>query len=267
MRSAKWLVRGIGIGALAVLSACAQPEGTSQQQERATMQMTQELEDAYKTWGRGYNKLTDSAAGTCVDPGPVAPAGDWPGQTMYYALELIESSEKLHQKLEVSASADVKFGLGQSVDGKVTFAKNVDMSSTAVYVLASVQVENAPRSIPNAQLTQVAWDTLAVNPSRFREMCGDAFLAGMRNGAEYRAVIKIQTNSQEEKTHLVSQLNVKLPVVNGSASFEHALTTVLAGRQISTWGYQRGGQGSSQLPVCMTPECIIASRRKSPISP
>jgi hypothetical protein len=51
------------------------------------------------------------------------------------------------------------------------------MSEESVYVLASVRVVNSPWIVEPLRLTSDAWDMLAASSARFRERCGDGYVA------------------------------------------------------------------------------------------
>ncbi|HPG36611.1 MAG TPA: hypothetical protein PLG63_09790, partial [bacterium] len=128
----------------------------------------------------------------------------------------------LYDMFSLDASIDLNIGeFAGSLQG--SYAKEMENDQSSVYVLIKVDAKLADFKIVNPTLTTEAVDyflcnsthlkgcvdndyTQGYNPENFRKKCGDYFLNVITVGGSYYAMLKIKTNSLQEKKEISGKL-------------------------------------------------------------
>ena len=115
----------------------------------------------------------------------------------------VRDSYALSKALNVSASVAVK-GVGYSVSGKASFAKNTNVSSTSVTYLVNAEVLNGAEYVrPDAsgavRLTDEAASLARRDIERFQSICGEGFVSATISGARAYLLAETQTSSRSER--------------------------------------------------------------------
>ncbi len=214
--------------------------------------------------GRGYDNLTDTVSDYCVDFDGPSPIAGTDGQRVIFSLDLIDNSKTLALKMDVKASANIKYEL-YGGDGKAQFIADTNLSETSVFLLATVQVRNPPKVLTNIRLKDSARETLKANPARFRERCGDGYISSIVEGGDFFGLIEIQTSTLTEKYQLISSLNAKqvLGMWSASGAFELAVNSTVQNKRIRIRTLQNGGRGET-ANGCDTVQCLIDRAKQMP---
>ncbi|MDX9805894.1 MAG: hypothetical protein RBT87_08715 [bacterium] len=139
-----------------------------------------------------------------------------------YFFQVVESKQDLYDMFSLDASIDLNIGeFAGSLQG--SYAKEMENDQSSVYVLIKVDAKLADFKIVNPTLTTEAVDyflcnsthlkgcvdndyTQGYNPENFRKKCGDYFLNVITVGGSYYAMLKIKTNSLQEKKEISGKL-------------------------------------------------------------
>jgi hypothetical protein len=228
--------------------------------------------------GVGYESLYEDVRGLCVDFDGTEPGGT--AQTVTYELDLVESHRDLGNSMNVSQAAQVKASIPDTpatVSAKTKFmlGHSFTLNRYSVFLMAKVEVRNETTQLKNARLKSERLAELANAASdrdaidRFRLQCGDAYLASYTTGGEFFGVIEIETDSEEQKSELQSEIeaNIGLPAAfdaSVQSSFEAKLSRATRNRNVKIWTYQRGGSGAEQVGLVDTAEQMIQRVRAFP---
>ena len=227
-------------GALVLGVTLASGEGCARDVAEDAREASASLDYKAVLPGVGYDQMDDSVADFCVDFDGSTSVPGASGQSVTFSLERIESSSALSRKLNVSAAASAKFAI-MGGDAKTQFVEEHEMNETSLYLLASVQVVNAPSILVHPRLKADASDTLRTSAEAFRRRCGDGFVNAVITGGEFYGVIEIQTASEEDKQAVSASLDVSGPTWSASAEFSKAVTSAVANKSVRIWTSQRGG--------------------------
>jgi hypothetical protein len=200
--------------------------------------------------GVGFDRVRNESADFCVD-GSYAKSPVAGGQQVIYDLELIESSQEMEQKMNISAQADMHFGL-YGGDLSVAFAQDTVQNSNSTYLFVKVEVHNADITLnSDRHLKADAADTLAKSGVNFRRRCGDGFVSGVKTGGVFMAILDIQNSNYSEKQNLDASLKVSgaLGSWSASAQFSNAINKASAEHNIHVRSLQFGGTGVDAQPV------------------
>jgi hypothetical protein len=123
------------------------------------------------------------------------------GQQVIATLDLITSQEKLLEKLNFSASASIKIGLG-SGDVRMKFAQESAYNEYSVYLLATVIVSNPPKTLVNRRLKPEALALAKRDIHKFRNTYGDYFIDEVFSGGEFRGLYIFTAHDKTTKEHI-----------------------------------------------------------------
>jgi hypothetical protein len=142
--------------------------------------------------------------------------------------QLVATSADVYNTLDISASLSASAGLA-SVNTKTSFAKSVQIDTTALTVLVDETQIGTQFKIVNPTLTAQA---AALTPEQFYTLYGDRYAAEIVTGAEMFCVVSIETYSQQDKTNLTMSLGFSYGSTSASASFASSVTKTVGSRQV-----------------------------------
>jgi hypothetical protein len=153
--------------------------------------------------GAGYDTLTGEGRGRCVSvPAKEIVAGEKVG----YFLSAVDSESALTSAMSISVSA--KYA---GVEASGRFAETKAFNRFAAYLLVSIVVEEKSESIVDGVVQPMLLPDdlklLTENFGRFRERCGDKFLATQSVGGSYFALIEVQTSSEVDRRDVYAGLS------------------------------------------------------------
>ncbi len=199
--------------------------------------------------GVGVDDVSGALKGDAVvrtAPEEVTGAG---GQNVVFAMEQIESTEELTDALSASAEVNGRYGLFRA-SAKFDFARSTATNSYSLFLLVSVSVTNSFRQMRDVQLTAAAADLWrSGNADQFRDRFGDGYVHGLLTGGLYHGVLQIDTESEEEKEEISSELEAGYGGLTGSfnakAQFGKLVAKVSSKKSIKVRHLQIGGADSS----------------------
>ncbi|BBO09235.1 hypothetical protein [Bradyrhizobium sp. TM102] len=202
--------------------------------------------------GQGWDRyLNRKQAGTCVT-GSIYKLS---GHSVDMQLKRVEDKEHVFDWLKVSASAKFSGGL-TSVEGSSSFSREVTLDTSNLNLLAIVNVDKGgqflgPVASSNAslvsygelKLTDEAQKLLktAGGLTAFQQLCGDAFVIGVREGGALNALLKLKTFSREEKRELDVEIKAKGLWGSASASMNQKFQSKVDNNQFEFQYNQLGG--------------------------
>lgn len=201
--------------------------------------------------GLGYNSgshdLHPSPALEPVDIFRDVPGAD--GQEVLFKVELVSSTESIMEKLNVSASASLKYGMTGSGSATASFASQFQQNSYTIYIIVHVIVTNKQKLL---DLSQISFKPSAVKlyreaPNEFLKQYGDSFIYGLITGGEFMGVLEIETTTASELKEIKAKLSGEgsSGMWSGSASgsFEKAMEKVISSYHMKATVFRQGGVG------------------------
>ena len=259
------------IASLVVLAACSDSGGGS---DPAKLGSLADVPDAIQrveapetgvSLGWGWDKANHEPIPTiCVE----FVEAEEPAQTRYMNMKEVSDSYEMMQSMGMSASASVKT-IGIKAEGKASFAKSVEMSSSSSTFVLTAEVQNGVRyaapmprdgagGIDESRLTQrgglggeirLTRAALALaddkDKTEFKRMCGTSFVSAIYGGARLTAVLTREASNMTEKESMSASMSA-----SGWGAEVKGEVTQAGRRTSSTEGYdltifQTGGSGDS----------------------
>jgi hypothetical protein len=194
--------------------------------------------------GFGYDLITGNALSSPAVEGTISSIQDAKGQTVSSHNVRIDDLDTLHKTIGVNVDAGGSY-FGASLDVKVNYAKECNVSTQSTHVLVGVSVQDAFENFDNPVLTPDASELLATkNNERFRERFGDVFIDGILRGGEYFATYEIA--SIDESTRETVAVAVQASFNSGFAAaklnsdIEEATSTAHGHAEVRTHVFQKG---------------------------
>lgn len=204
-----------------------------------------EFPDTLGTWhfGRGYNSLSGGKAGYCVvntEPKSIIPNNN--AQKVYFEISKISSTSELVKKFSLEASANIRFGIGD-IGGKASFVNETKINNYSVYLLIKIEVRNGEKSFENdIDFKPTAFQLLEKSPEDFFKRCGDEYVEGISTGAEFYALLEIETDSMDKQKFVNASLKGTYGLIfGGSTQFSSSLLNIMTTHSTKLRIYQVGG--------------------------
>lgn len=206
-----------------------------------------EFEDIM-AFGVGFDSISGDVKGDCVlRTEPELPTVGQ-GQEVSFFLELITDSAQLAKRLEVSASASLKLGVGGG-SAKAKFVSEQKINSYSCFLLVRVVVNNPTKRIRDVRLADTARELLATGKeSEFRRRCGDEFLVGITTGGEFIGMIEIESQDETDKKNISAKARASGLTWKASAEFDRAVENITAQRNTKVTLFRKGGTQAS-IPI------------------
>lgn len=198
------------------------------------------------TYGRGIDSLTGRNRGMALQAADAQSVPGAGGQKVRYYLNKTESVRELEKSLGLHAEVNAQFGLF-GASAKFDFAESSAFNSYSVFLVARVEVENAFQQIIDPNLDAAATKLLEQgNVDRFREQFGDAFVAGLKTGGEFCAVLELRTESTTDQRELSAKLSGSYALAaSGEVAFTERMREATSNRFLKVSMYQAGGNETS----------------------
>lgn len=191
-----------------------------------------------------------------------------PAQTRYMNMKEVSDSYEMMQSMGMSASASVKT-IGVKAEGKASFAKSVEMSSSSSTFVLTAEVQNGVRyaapipydgagSIKESRLTQrggldgeirLTRAALALaddkDKTAFKRMCGTSFVSAIYGGARLTAVLTKEASDMTEKESMSASMSASGwgAKIKGKVEANGTRTSSTDGYELTI--FQTGGSGDS----------------------
>src|SRR5262249_48903113 len=93
------------------------------------------------------------------------------------------------------------------------------------YLLVTVHVENEPQVLKHLAFTQEAEKLYRTDPIQFRRTYGNQFVAGLRTGGEFTAILRAESSTDSEQQEVRATLSVVAGAYGqGDAAFKAAMS-------------------------------------------
>ncbi len=205
-----------------------------------------EFEDIM-AFGAGFDAVSGDVKGDCVLRTEPESTTVGQGQDVSFFLELITDSVQLAKRLEVSASASLKVGLGGG-SAKAKFVADQKINSYSAFLLVHVVVKNPTKRIRDVRLADSARELLATGKREgFRRRCGDEFLVGITTGGEFLGMIEIESRDETDKKDISAKVRASGLTWKASAEFHSAVERITAQRNTKVTVFRKGTQES--IPI------------------
>ena len=198
--------------------------------------------------GQGWHRESvRKAVATCVD---FTPREDT-GQEQSMELSVVTDSSALMDTLDISAEAQFK-AIGYSVSGKAAFAKDTEVRSSSLNVLAYAKVmngvayvapEEAGSQAGRIDLTPHYRDLARRDRVAFEEECGDGFVTALYSGAELTAMLSFSETSTSERTAIETAMSGSGWGFSASGAANSTMEKAAKAGRLRVTFYQTGGIG------------------------
>lgn len=209
--------------------------------------------------GVGINKLTGEAGGSIFSDFQYHDSFAGRGQSVFFNLQKVESTEHLNEMLGISVETSGRLGLF-SAAGKFKFSKESNYNSNSLFILLSVVVQNAAKHIGthytlNEQVMQVLKDGKS---DRFKRGFGDSFIEGVVTGGEFYVLYEFYTMDKNSKSLIDTQMSGSYGAVladfEADVEVKSEIQKAYSEKNLKITSYCTGGKG---IEVQHTPEGIM----------
>jgi hypothetical protein len=154
---------------------------------------------------QGYDSIIGAGLGTAIQ-GTAESVGARSDVT-YTGCESIET---LSRALQIDQSLSVSFGPFGSIDEKMSFVYNLDVTTTSVSIVVYAKHVTGKQALTDYGLKpNIPPPSSDEELKRFFHGYGDSFLSSVTSGGEYYAVYTFYTQTKTEQASLVAELKGK----------------------------------------------------------
>ncbi len=194
--------------------------------------------------GFGYDLITGNALTSRAVEGTISAIQDARGQTVTSHNVRIDDIDTLHQTIGVNVDAGGSY-FGASVDVKVDYAKECNVSTHSTHILVGVSVQDAFENFDNPVLSQDANELLKTGDSaRFRQRFGDVFIDGILRGGEYFATYEIASIDESARENIAvavqGSFNSGLAAAHLDVSITNETATAHGHTEVRVHVFQKG---------------------------
>jgi hypothetical protein len=202
--------------------------------------------------GRGFDILSGSPRGDCVDRTVHTETQPTGQDDIVFQSQEVTSMRELNDALGVSASAQLKAGFG-SASASASFSRSLQIQDYSLFYTGTASLKGVSTQLRDVHLKQEFLDLLKSDSpdrfKRFRTLCGDGYIGEFVTGGEFKAVVRIDTTSMTEREAISASVSASFASAGGAASFQQSLSKVASGKNVRVWTYRRGGNGA---PIATT---------------
>jgi hypothetical protein len=276
MRSDRLLACALGVTCVTLMSACADDRTSPGTGANGTVSFgifpapdqTRVLEYPVEgvDLGQGWHREgVRKAVATCID----FAAREDTGQEQSMELSVITDSSALMETLDISAEAQFK-SIGYSVSGKAKFAKDTEVRSSSLNVLAYAKVMNGVAYVAptgggsrpgRIDLAPHYRDLARRDRLAFEQECGDGFVAALYSGAELTAVLSFSETSTTERTAIETAMRGSGWGFSAAGAANRRMENAAKAGKLRVTFYQTGGSGS---PIPTTQAGFVSAIERLP---
>jgi hypothetical protein len=218
--------------------------------------MNIEFRDGYDL-GVGIDTVTGNPLGDPVLRTEPEELMNAEGQTTTFFMQQVESTDELNDMLSTSAEVSARYGFF-SGSASFNFATSSNIQRYSMFLLVTAVVTNSFRQMRDVRLAKHAVDMWARGDTEaWLAANGDAYCRGVSTGGVLNIVLRIDTESEEEKQELLTEVNAGMNVgvagFDASAQFEQMMGRLSAKKTIHLNHIQMGGDQKIEY----TPEKIL----------
>ena len=207
------------------------------------------------TLGRGYNTLNGETVGSVFLNPQWEESLAANGQEVDFFMKRIDSSESMHESLEISVGVDGNYGPFFSMEGNFQNSAASSYNSHSIFYLVRIKVRNASRHMTTASM-EVRPEVIQLlkdgETPRFSEFAGDSFVSGLITGGEFYALYEIvttdKTHNAQTKGSLEMSIGTFVAGVDIKVSFATALQEISKTCTVNLTIHQLGGKGNTAKP-------------------
>ena len=176
--------------------------------------------------GSGYAPTTNRILSSCVPAANTAFSNPKGSNSSQIKISLIESYQSLADQTSSNASIGAKWGFG-GASASISYFKSSKIDSHNVYFHISNRVVKSTEYLASPQLGDGLLSTYRQNPQRFHQVCGTEFIYSASRGGTLDIILRVSTNSREDKRRVTSSLGVNYYGASGSAEFKRKVAEVI----------------------------------------
>ncbi|MFT0172203.1 jacalin-like lectin [Paraburkholderia mimosarum] len=151
---------------------------------------------------QGYDSVTGAGRSTAI-----IGESEETGSTSTLTCTVCTSVQQLTRALEIDQSLAVAYGPFGSVDQKLDFVRNLDITTTSISIVVYCRHIARVETLKNAQLDpNIDPPTDTKGAAKFFNAFGDSFLSSRTLGGEYCAVYTFYANDSEQQTNIKASL-------------------------------------------------------------
>jgi hypothetical protein len=152
---------------------------------------------------QGYDRVSGAGRSTAI-LGDAEEVGD----TSSFQCTVCTSIEELSQALEIDQSLSISYGPIGSLNQKLTFIKNLHVTTTSISIVVYVRHVARKQSLGKFQLDpSVTQPKDPADVAAFFHSYGDSFLSSRTLGGEYYAVYTFYANDVQEQNSVKASLD------------------------------------------------------------
>ena len=184
--------------------------------------------------GGGFDSRSFRSRGDCVTREDSESPG---GYRQRADITVVKSASEFKEFMGVSAEAAIKAAFFE-FGGKAGFAESIKLDSYAVYGVVRITVLASPQVLRDVTLTATATDLLSEKyEDGFRQACGDEFVKSVTKGGELYGVIRVETETEEQRKEATTSLGGSYKLFSASVDTTKEVATALQNyrKTISVW--------------------------------
>jgi hypothetical protein len=217
--------------------------------------------------GVGMDSLLHDVRGECVQFDGWTTAGN--SQEASFDFRMIEGHQALFSHLGISTKIQVRAAASTSetplpLRAQFALGDGIGISKYSAFILVSAKIRNETSFLKKPRLTADAAALLkqagTAGFDAFRRRCGDGFLVGLTTGAEFYAVIEVETNTDEELQRLRTSIHSQRDEDSSQQSqvqLNKNLRQLGLRQNIRIRTYQRGGAGESEIGMVQSIDQLL----------
>jgi hypothetical protein len=154
--------------------------------------------------GKGYNTITSTKRGDCVNLPFMAPASE--GYETHADITVIQSSEDLKRATSIEVSGSGGFGM-VTAEASASFSSSMHFSTNSDYLLIRVTAKGPSVGGGEAQLGS---EGVKYKGDRqlFFTGCGNRYISEVQVGGEFMALLEFTTSSETDRKDVQASLKV-----------------------------------------------------------
>lgn len=211
--------------------------------------------------GMGVDLVTGEFKQPCVEWGGTRFLTTGQGTKLRY--QLVEDSRSMKKALGVKARVAYK-SPGTHVSGKAAFASEVNANSYSLYILAMVDVKAPTETLADVHLRPEVRELLAQgNLNRFREVCGDEYVASVQRAGTFVGVTEIRTTGTSSKKKIKVELQGKMGGYSASGEMTQAISKVAQRNEVRSYQYVTGQERTA---LSVSPDQMVKNAENFPVN-
>ncbi len=210
------------------------------------MTIEREYRNQAEQLGQGYDSFDDRIKlNSAIDYSEREVKEDTTSQCTFF-LQKVENKQKLGEILNTSISGSASLLLFRG-EAKAKYFSQINTEKQSVLLFLNYQFIGASRRIMNPKLSDTAQNLLHEtrrNPHEFRRVYGDELICGFRKGAEYSALIQIESDEKDDKNQIALEakayINLLIKKIEADGKIENNTNQSFENKNTTIYCYKNG---------------------------